>query len=441
MDEAASGPAYDPDHLPVVQEEAVPVEPDRRRRRWLWIALIVVGLVAAALIARTIASGSDKNQQRGRPPAPIAITKVGTADVPVTVTALGTVTPVVTATVRAQEAGTIFRVSFQEGQIVSKGQVIAQIDPRPFQMQLAQAQANLARDMASLNLARTDLARYRTLLSQDSIARQQVDTQAAQVGQLEGTVAADRAAIGTARLNLDYTAVKSPITGRIGLRQVDIGNYVTPGDTAGLAVVTQTDPIDITFSLPQAQLAQVQARIGPGGGGLPVTAMDQSTGTQIAVGKLLTFDNQIDATTGTVKAKARFANPNGHLFPNQFVNVTMLVNTLQGAMVVPVAAVRHGAPGDFVFVYQGDHTVRLQVVKTGPIVGQQIAIVAGLKAGDQVVTAGADGLEDGAKVRLPGEGGNFGGRGGGKGGASGGEGGGRRHRGGQQGQQGGGGSQ
>lgn len=454
MDEAAPGPAYDPDHLPVVQDDDQPhdVVPVRSRRRWLWILLIIAGLAGAALIARTIAGGSGKDKERGRPPAPIAITRVGTADVPVSVTALGTVTPVVTATVRAQEAGTIFRVLFREGQIVSKGQVLAQIDPRPFQMQLAQAQANLARDTAQLNLARTDLARYRTLLAQDSIARQQVDTQAAQVGQFEGTVAADRAAIGTARLNLNYTAVKSPITGRIGLRQVDIGNYVTASDTNGLATVTQTDPIDITFSLPQAQLAQIQARIGQnpsnlGGGGLPVTAMDQATGTQIAVGKLLTFDNQIDATTGTVKAKARFANPNGHLFPNQFVNVTMLVNTLQGAMVVPVAAVRHGAPGDFVFVYNGDHTVRLQVVKTGPIVGQQIAIIGGLKPGDQVVTAGADGLEDGAKVRLPGEGGGRGGaggygrRGGGQGG-QGGEGGGnggRHHRG--QGGQGGGGQQ
>ncbi|MBC7492660.1 MAG: efflux RND transporter periplasmic adaptor subunit, partial [Novosphingobium sp.] len=259
-----------------------PVQPDYRKRRWLWIILILVGLVAAALIARWFASGSGKNQQRGRPPAAVAITKVTSTNVPVSLTALGTVTPVVNATVRAQLAGTIFSVSFREGQIVSRGQVIAQIDPRPYQLALAQAEANLARDNATLNAARVDLNRYRTLLSQDSIARQQVDTQAATVGQLNGTTAADRAAIGTARLNLAYTAVKSPITGRIGLRQVDIGNYVTPGDATGIAVVTQTDPIDVTFSLPQAQLAQVQARIGPGGSGLPVIALDQSTGTQIA---------------------------------------------------------------------------------------------------------------------------------------------------------------
>ena len=411
-----------------------PFQPEKRQRNWRWIILILVGLVGAALIARWLATGTGKDKQGGRPPAAVAITKVTTADVPVSLTALGTVTPVVTATVRAQQAGTIFRVSFQEGQIVQRGQVIAQIDPRPYQLALAQAQANLARDNASLNAARVDLNRYRTLLSQDSIARQQVDTQAATVGQLNGTTAADRAAIGTARLNLAYTAVKSPITGRIGLRQVDIGNYVTPGDTAGLAVVTQTDPVDVTFSLPQAQLAQVQARIGQnysgtGGSGLPVMAMDQSTGTQIAAGKLLTFDNQIDATTGTVKAKARFANANGHLFPNQFVNVSMLVNTLQAALVVPVSAVRHGAPGDFVFVYRPDHTVRLQVVRTGPIVGQQIAILAGVKQGEPVVTAGADGLEDGAKVRLPGEGRGPGGKGGatadGAGGRAGGQ---RRHQ-------------
>ena len=387
-----------------------PVQPDYRKRRWLWIILILVGPVAAALIARWFASRSSKDQQRGRPPAAVTITKVKSTNVPVSLTALGTVTPVVNATVRAQLAGTIFSVSFREGQIVSRGQVIAQIDPRPYQLALAQAEANLARDNATLNAARVDLNRYRMLLSQDSIARQQVDTQAATVGQLNGTTAADRAAIGTARLNLAYTAVKSPITGRIGLRQVDIGNYVTPGDATGIAVVTQTDPIDVTFSLPQAQLAQVQARIGPGGGGLPVIAMDQATNTQIATGSLLTFDNQIDATTGTVKAKARFTNAGNRLFPNQFVNVSMLVNTLQSALVVPVSAVRHGAPGDFVFLYRPDHTVKLQVVKIGPIVGQQVAILAGVKQGDTVVTAGADGLEDGAKVRLPGEAGGPGGR-------------------------------
>ena len=392
-------------------------QPDPRNRRWLWIVLIVIGLVGAALIARWFASGTGKDRQRGRPPAAIAITKVTSANVPVSLTALGTVTPVVNATVRAQQAGTIFRIDFREGQVVRRGQVIAQIDPRPFQLALAQAQANLARDNATLNAARVDLNRYRTLLAQDSIARQQVDTQAATVGQLGGTAAADRAAIGTAQLNLAYTSVKSPITGRIGLRQVDIGNYVGPSDATGIAVVTQTDPIDVTFSLPQAQLAQVQARIGVGGnggtgnaGGLPVIALDQSTGTQIATGTLLTFDNQIDASTGTVKAKARFVNAGNRLFPNQFVNVSMLVNTLQSALVVPVSAVRHGAPGDFVFLYQPDHTVRLRVVKTGPIVGQQIAILAGVKQGDTVVTAGADGLEDGSKVRLPGEAGGPGGK-------------------------------
>ena len=414
MDDPVSQPDLrheDPTAIPPYDQ----LQPDQRKRRWLWIVLILVGLVAAALIARWFASASGKDQQRGRLPAAIAITKVTSANVPVSLTALGTVTPVVNATIRAQQAGTIFRIDFREGQVVERGQVIAQIDPRPFQLALAQTQANLARDNATLNLARVDLNRYRTLLAQDSIARQQVDTQAATVGQLNGTTAADRAAIGTAQLNLAYTSVKSPITGRIGLRQVDIGNYVTPGDAAGLAVVTQTDPIDVTFSLPQAQLAQVQARIGPGGGGLAVTAMDQATGTQIATGTLLTFDNQIDATTGTVKAKARFTNvaKNGRarLFPNQFVNVSMLVDTLQSALVVPVSAVRHGAPGDFVFLYQPDHTVRLRVVKTGPIVGQQIAILAGVKQGDTVVTAGADGLEDGSKVRLPGEAGGPGGKG------------------------------
>lgn len=390
--------------------DSAPVTRSRLRRSLPYLA-VAVGLVLLALIARAIAGHSGK-EPRGRPPAPVSIERVGRAAVPVTVTALGTVTPTIAATVRTQEAGTIFQILFREGQVVTKGQVLAEIDPRPFQLAVNQAQANLARDEAQLNAARVDLARYRTLLAQDSIARQQVDTQAATVKQLEGTTAADRAAIGTARLNLSFTSVKSPITGRIGLRQVDLGNYVTPSDTSGLATVTQTDPIDVTFSLPQSQFAQVQGRIGVGGGGLPVTALDQNGTTHLADGKLLTFDNQIDTTTGTVKAKARFANPGGRLFPNQFVNVSMLVDVLQNAIVVPVSAVRHGAPGDFVFVYRPDHTVKLQVVRTGPSMGQRIAVLSGLKGSETVVTAGADGLDDGARVRLPGEGGGRGGKGG-----------------------------
>lgn len=367
------------------------------------MALIVVGLVLAALLARFASGHAATGGCQGRQPAPVAVAKATYTDVPETVTALGTATPLVTASVRSREAGTLMRIDFKEGQMVRKGQRLALIDPRPFALASSQAQANLARDTAQLNAAGVDLARYRTLLAQDSIARQQVDSQGAPVRQLQGTVAADRAALGSARLNLSYTAVTSPVTGRIGLRQTDIGNYVTPSDTNGIATVTQLDPIDVEFALPQAQLAAIQVKIGPGGGGLAVTALDQNGGQVVAQGSLLTFDNAIDTATGTVKAKAkaRFANGGFRLVPNAFVNVTMLIDTLHHTVVVPVSAVRHGAPGDFVFVLQNDRTVKLQIVKTGPMVGQNIAILSGLSGNETVVSAGADGLEDGSKVRLP----------------------------------------
>jgi multidrug efflux system membrane fusion protein len=385
----------------------------RPHKRWHWIVLILIGLVAAALIARVIA-GRGNAPKQGRMPAPVAVAKVVYGDVPVTVSALGTVTPLVTAVVRSQQSGNLVRIDFTEGQRVRKGQQLALVDPRPFALAQQQAQANLARDSALLATARLDLQRYDTLLQQDSIARQTTETQRQLVKQYEGTVASDRAALGTAKLNLTYTSVKSPVDGRIGLRQTDIGNYVTPGDATGIATVTQIDPIDVVFSLPQGQLAEVQAKIGPsgggGGGGLPVTATDQNGTTTLAEGRLLTFDNTIDTTTGTVKAKARFANGNSRLVPNQFVNVSMLVDTLRHAMTVPVSAVRHGAPGDFVFVLNADRTVTLKVVRIGPMNGQNIAILSGLAGTEQVVTAGADGLEDGSKVRLPGDKGGPGGR-------------------------------
>jgi multidrug efflux system membrane fusion protein len=300
-------------------------------------------------------------------------------------------------------SGTLFSIHFTEGQIVRKGQLLAQIDPRPYRLALAQAQANLMRDIAQLNLAKVDLNRYRTLLAQDSIARQQVDTQAATAKQLEGTVAADRAAVGTARLNLGYTAITAPVAGRVGLRQADIGNYLTPGDANGVAVITENDPIDVAFALPQNQLPAVQQKLSAGGGSMPVTAKDQNGSTVLAQGRFLTFDNQIDATSGTVKAKARFANAAGTLFPNQFVNVTLLVDTLRQAVTVPVSAVRHGAQGDFVFLLQPDKTVKLQVVKTGPGDTTKVVIVSGVAAGATVITEGADSLDDGSKVTLPGD--------------------------------------
>ena len=389
---------------------AEPVERSPNARRNALIVLLVLVVIGALAWAMTRGGGSEQGPGgpgggrggRGRIAATVGIAKVTAMDVPQSLSQIGTAQPIVTATVRPQLSGNIFTINFREGQVVAKGQLLAQIDPRPYRLALAQAEANLTRDESQLNLARVDLRRYQVLLSQDSIARQQVDTQAATVKQQEGIVAADRAAIGTARLNLKYTSITAPVSGRIGLRQADIGNYVSPGDANGIAVITQTDPIDVSFAVPQGNLPGILARRSTGAA-LPVTASDQSGQTVIAHGSFLTFVNQIDPTTGTVKAKARFPNARGTLFPNQFVNVTLLVDTLRNAPTVPVTAVRHGTQGDFVFVLEGDHTVKMQPVKQGPSAGTNVAILSGLTIGLTVITEGADNLEDGSKVVLPGE--------------------------------------
>ncbi len=340
--------------------------------------------------------------QRFRPAATVGVAQATRADVPVIVSAIGTVQPVVTATVRTQLAGILVGINFTEGQMVTKGQVLAQMDARPYRLALAQAQANLARDQAQLADAQRDLARYRTLLAQDSIARQQVDTQATLVKQLENTVAADEALVGTARLNLEYTTITAPVAGRIGLRQADIGNYLTPGDANGIAVITQLDPIDVVFAVPQDRRPALQARLA-GGAPLPVLALDQQSVTTLAEGTFLTFDNVVDATSGTVKAKARFANTDGRLFPNQFVNVRVRADTIAGAITVPVSAVRHGARGAFVFVLNADRTVSLRQVTAGVADGDRIVILSGVAQGETVVSEGADNLVDGAQVVMPGD--------------------------------------
>ena len=402
---------------PVSPDQDPPIPRARRTKRTVLIAVVIIlAFVGLALGARWLAkSGGDR--RGGRPPAAVNIAPATKGDMPVTVAALGTVQPIVTATVRTQLSGVLFKIMFQEGQMVRQGQVLAQIDQRPYKLALDQARANLARDQAQLVAARLDLNRYQTLLKQDSIASQQVDTQRATVGQLVGTIAADRAAIGTAALNLDYTAIKAPISGRVGIRQVDIGNYLTPSDTNGVAIITQIDPIDVSFAVPQAQLSAIGQGAGAGSG-LAVEARDQNNATRLATGRFLTFDNQVDATTGTVKAKARFANAGNVLFPGAFVNVSMLVQTLHDVVTVPVSAVRHGSQGDFVFVVKPDNTVKLTVVKVGPSTADRLAILSGLDAGTPVVIEGADGLEDGASIN---KGGKRGGTNGNRGGQGGGE--------------------
>lgn len=408
--------------VPGTEEEGP--RPPGRRARWLGavVAVLAVALLCAGawwLVQRSKApvagpgfpaaggpggparpAGGGAGPGGGRLLVTVGEATVRSMRLPVAIEALGTVTPVATVTLRPQVAGVLTEVLFTEGQMVRKGQVLAQIDSRPYEQALMQAEGTLRRDEAQLENARITLERYRTLLSQDSIARQDVDTQAALVKQLEGTVMTDRAQERTARLNLGYTRVTAPAAGRIGLRSVDAGNYVTMGDTTGLATITQTMPIDVQFSIPQDRVADVQtAATEAGAAGLPVVAKDRTRTTDLAQGRFSTLDNLVDTATGTVKAKARFANADSRLFPNQFVNVRMELREVE-ALVVPVTAVRTGANGDFVYVINDDRTVTLRKVRRGQSTVEWVAIAEGLKPGERVVTEGGDRLRDGARVQL-----------------------------------------
>ena len=381
------------------------------RRRWVGslLALALVAMLGGAawfLVQRSNGPGEGgMGPGRGFPGGGRPMVTVGEAvarkaELPVIIDALGTVIPATTVTLRPQVSGQLTQVLFTEGQMVKKGQLLAQIDARPFEQALMQAEGTRRRDEAQLDNARLTLERYRTLLSQDSIARQDVDTQAALVKQLEGTVMTDKAQEGTARLNLDYTRITAPASGRIGLRTVDAGNYVTSGDTAGLATITQVAPIDVQFSVPQDRVADIQAAQGAADA-LAVTALDRTRKAELDKGQFSTLDNQVDTTTGTVKAKARFENAAGALFPNQFVNVQLLLRNVP-ALVVPVTAVRTGANGDYVYVINEDRTVSLRKVKRGQATVGLMAITEGLKEGERVVTEGGDRLQDGMAVQLPG---------------------------------------
>ncbi|PNS09149.1 efflux RND transporter periplasmic adaptor subunit [Solilutibacter silvestris] len=344
------------------------------------------------------AAGGGSSSGRGRPSATVGTATAEKANVPLTITAIGTVQPTVTATVRSQVSGVLKAIYFKEGQLVSKGQALAQVDPGPATQSVAQAQGTIARDAAQLAVARQDLKRYQTLLAQDSIAKQQVDTQAALVKQLEGTVAADKAAAGSAQITLGYTTLRAPVSGRIGLRQADIGNYVSPGDANGVAIITTESPMDVEFALPQSQIAQV--REASRSSTLPAVALDQTGKKTLAQGSFLTLNNVIDTATGTLKAKARFDNQDGVLFPSEFVNVQLQVGTADQAIVVPVSSVRYGPNGSFVFTLQADQTAKLVNVTTGATVGDKIVIAKGLNGGETVITEGADRIDDGSKVTL-----------------------------------------
>ncbi len=335
-------------------------------------------------------------------PSTVGIATATTTSLPVSIDAIGTVTPRVVATVRPQVSGVLTQVLFEEGQLVKKGQLLATIDARPFEIALQQAIGARMRDEALLENAKLTLERFRTLLGQDSIARQEVDTQASSVKQLEGTLVIDRANEATARLNVAWARVTAPVSGRVGLRPVDIGNVVSSADAAGIAVITQLMPIDVEFAMPQDRLPEIRDRVASGAT-LPVAAFDRTRTTKLGDGVFSTVDNQIDTTTGTIKAKARFANAQGTLFPNQFVNVRLLLDTVDRVVVVPVTALRQGADGPYVYVLGDDRTVAVRNVERGISTNDRVAITRGLKAGERVVTEGGDRLKDGASVQLAGE--------------------------------------
>ncbi|HEY5107095.1 MAG TPA: MdtA/MuxA family multidrug efflux RND transporter periplasmic adaptor subunit [Caulobacteraceae bacterium] len=392
------------------------------RRTIVGIAVVIAIAIVLALILSHCAKsgakpgpggrgGAGASGPGGRPAITVAVAKAALGDIPIQLSALGAVTPVATVDVNARVAGMLVKVDFQEGQLVRKGQLLAQIDPRPFQVAVDQAQGQLMRDLALLSDARVSLARYRTLVTQDSIATQTADTQASLVKQDEGTVVSDRANLANAKLNLSFTRIPAPVSGRVGLRQVDPGNQITANSATPIVVVTQIAPIDVVFSLPEDAIPGVTGDHGRGSG-LPVTALDRAGGTALAQGVLSTLDNVIDTTTGTVKAKARFSNPNGALFPSQFVNVVMLVNTLTNQVIVPTTATRHGPQGDFVWVLQPNQTVNARTVVVGPGTAETVSITSGLKVGETVITEGGDRLREGGKVVLPGQRPSYGGRGG-----------------------------
>jgi multidrug efflux system membrane fusion protein len=394
-----------PDHYRTVTIPLVKT-PLKITRRTVIGAVVVIGVILVLFLflrpSGTSQPGPGGRGAQGQAQSVGAAT-IGRGDIRVTVNALGTVTPIATVTVQTQINGQLMEVGFTEGQMVKQGDFLAQIDPRPYQLLQAQYEGQLAHDQGVLEQAKIDLVRYQKLAEQNSIARQQYEDQVYIVQQDEGTVKLDQAQVDQQKLNVLYCHIVSPVTGRIGLRLVDPGNYIQTSNSTGIAVVAQMQPITVIFPIPEDNLPEVLAEIN-GGASLQVFAYDRANIKQLATGKVAAIDSQIDTTTGTVKVRAQFDNTDNALFPNQFVNAQLLVKTLQNVITVPTAAIQRGAPGTYVYVINADETVSVRPITIGPNDGPMAAVNSGLSDGERVVVDGTDRLRDGAKVRIPGSG-------------------------------------
>jgi multidrug efflux system membrane fusion protein len=384
--------------------ETPPGEPGSPRRKFIWwiigaVALLVLIVIGARYRAATPAL-TGRAGLNG--PLTVGVASVTTGEVPITINALGTVTPLATVTIHPQINGPLVKIAFTEGQMVKRGDLLVQIDPRPYQAALDQAAGQLKRDQAALANAKVDQERYKTLLAQNSVSDQTFATQVATVAQDEATVATDQATLEAAKLNLEYCRITSPVAGLVGLRQVDIGNLMQ-ANTTEIVVVTQLQPMSVLFTVPEDSLSDILQRLRAGQK-LAVDAYDRSLTNKIASGTLSNADNEIDTTTGTLKLRATFDNSKFELFPSQFVNVRLLLDTLHNAIVVPGAAMQQGASGSYVYVVKPDSTVSMRAVTPGPTSGDLVSVSKGLQPGERVVVDGADQLRDGAHVVIPGAG-------------------------------------